>query len=191
MNHRLTYYSSSSVKGHKLACHLLVPHALRITTTEAIQELTDSALYDPEKPQHTVFSSQSSRYFELHKTCQVCVSFTVNALLLPRADTKKLYTNGPCEDAGGVGLSWRWQWALQSLGMWPRVVRQKFTQVRRDVLLPSSGQQAPPKVAKFLTAVPNHIQPYACLRHTLKIQVFRDFKRCRLVNGYRRSKNPA
>jgi len=89
MNHRLTYYSSSSVKGHKLACHLLVPHALRITTTEAVQELTDSAMYDPEKPQPTVFSSESLRYFELHKTCQVCVSFTVNSLLLSRADTKK------------------------------------------------------------------------------------------------------
>lgn len=87
-NHRLTYYSSSSVKGHKLACHLLVPYALRITTTEAVQELTDSAMYDPEKPQHTVFSSQSSRYFELHKTCQVCVSFTVHALLLSTADKK-------------------------------------------------------------------------------------------------------
>jgi hypothetical protein len=55
MNHRLTYYPSYSVKGDKLACQLLVPHALRIATTEAVQELTDSAMYDPEKPQHTAF----------------------------------------------------------------------------------------------------------------------------------------
>jgi hypothetical protein len=89
MNHRLTYYSSSSVKGHKLACHHLVPHEVRVTTTEAEQELTDSAMYDPEKPQHKVFSSQSSRYFELYKTCQVCVSFAVIYLLLSRAETKK------------------------------------------------------------------------------------------------------
>lgn len=87
-NHRLTYYSSFSVKCHKLACHLLVPYALRITTTEAVQELTASAMYDPEKPQHTLFSSQSSRYFELHNTCQVCVTFTVHSLLLSTADTK-------------------------------------------------------------------------------------------------------